>query len=387
MSTPDFFTDPDLGDLGELDSREVLETVYAIEQAGAERLARATVELAVPRQAMHVARTNLNGALKNFQSAMADLVEFTASVGAQAVQASLIVRVVVMSILLLGGAAESAFAFNGVRWALGDVGAIDHPWDDPLALLGAAVIGGLSVLLAKKAAAHFAWAERSVMHEPIRAELAHGVHTPQAVKADESNLELTESLPLVADEMVLYVDDLDEDPVVPESDEVQAEKRNRHKAVFRSPRSRKIHLLIAASILTVGLGIWTVNGHMRGDYASHLPKPATASGVVQATGLAAAKPVASSKPKDSGVSESAIVLMSIFIFLASVLIAYASSPATQLRAKELKGNVKTTRKDAQLALQEAKQVLLEYEQAAINIELAKTETDLLTKTARLPEDT
>lgn len=364
---------------------DTLRRLEAIRVDGAGRIGALAPELVVTRQRVLGARTHLNTRIGISQGAHADQREWETSVGAQSVRFTGWKHLGVIVLLVAGGVAETYFAFNGVRYGAGSLGAIKSPFDDPLALFGAAVIGGFSVFAAHLAGTSFAQSERSVMHEPIPADLATSLSTPLGVRSDPNDAAMHETSPVADLEQVLAGEsdrvDVPVDSAIPASREVRNEERQHHLAVFRTARSKNTYRRIGIALVLMGLALWAVNGSLRGAYLDALPAKSgpTSSGMVAPSADAP-------KSASAGGHELEIIGLSMLIFLLSGAVVFAAHTPLELRGKELRLRAKDAHKNVLKALKSTEQAIRDFEQARAAHDLASVTAIATGNTARVPED-
>lgn len=363
-------------------------------------------ELEVAKGPAYAAATRYNSSLRLLQGAAGDYTVFERSVGPQAIAPSRQSEWTMLSLLVASGLVEGYLGFNGLRFALGQIGYVRYPWEDPLSLTGSMVIGAMSVLSAHHAGKSFSSTERSVMHEPVPAEISLDSEVPETVKADPVNgTGLFENSTLVGTTQTF-----DEDPLpdlfeleptepVPPSPEVLAEearaeealaadadnaKIKRYLPVLRAPRSQGLSRKIGIALVSVTLGLWTVNGVLRGGYLARLPTP----GAAVSTGIFGSQ-VATPKPP-AGLSHLettvAITLLSWFFYLLAVGVVFAQSTPAQQRGKDLRKRVKDAEKALNETLDAIEDVIRNYQKRRYAPEIARLKARNAEATARIVED-
>jgi hypothetical protein len=330
--------------------------------------------LRVAREHALQAASRVSAKLRHHTGAHHDFVEFEAVEGGKSVPAA--ARRILFAVLLGAALVDAYLAFNGVRYALGDLGQISYPWQDPLALASALMIGAVSLLTAKFGGEHLAWAERSTMHEPTRAKIRIPRHVRSLVTEDPATLErvLGEAPISVADDAFGDLDVIPPSPeVIAEQEHVAAEAAAEEEALaahlFESPRSRRVHLAVAIALIGGQLSMWTVTGVLRAAYLARLTAANTTS-VGKGGLLGSTAPVHSTGmgPVATGVL---IVLASWFFYLLAVGVVFSMSSATQMRGEELERRMERANTALAAAIADAAEHLHEFER--LRSSLAATE--------------
>lgn len=340
----------------------VFENRKRLVKDAASRGPRRRVAGAVARPA--AARVNALGRM--VEVAAHDLAAFEASVGALAVRLRTATWIGVL--LLFAGVVEAFLAFPGIRYSLGDLGQIHYPWQDPLPLVSALLIGALSMVTAKYAGINLAWSERTTMHEPEPASITHPEHTPSLASLDSQSTE-----DLLGPSAVQELEGLDAtmfDRIPPslevgDAAERQAAERDAQEAfrsasLLHSPRSRRLHRTIAFGLILTQLGLWTVNGILRASYLARLPQPgASAPSAGGILGSSFSLPHTHTlSPTLTGIL---IILVSWFFFLLAVGVVVAMHSPAQLRWEDLKQRLDRAVKLHKQAMKDAGPALATHE--------------------------
>lgn len=331
---------------------------------------------AVSQQWALLAYSAIHHQLKIVQDAFAKRAGFLEAVGAQSVTVSRPLKIFAALLLTVAAVVEANLAFPGIRFSLGRVGNIDSPFEDPLSLSAALIVGLVSVTVAHLAATQFSWSERSLMKDPEEPTIHHHHLTPRAVQPDEpGHHQVLGSSPFGA-----WVAGLSDDHFeysigtpVAVSDEVQAEESRRHDEakqrltqVLLGGRDQGLSRKIGIGLVAFGVGLWTVNGVLRVAYLSRLhPNSGPATG-----GLLGSAPTGHSASLVSGPTEVAIVLFSILLFLAAVGIIFAMHTPAQLRAAELCRNADTEKKKLIKELKAFERAIRDHENIKSKIDVA-----------------
>ncbi len=366
--------------------------LLAVTDSTADGLAKHGPSHAVTKQWALAGYSAVRSQLKNAQVAWAQLATFIEAVGAQAIAPSRLKKLLVTMVLALVAGAEANLAFPGVRFSLGRIGQINSPFEDPLSLIVAVIIGLVSVAIAEFAAHEFSRSERSLMKEPIEPEIHHHHLTPRAVHSDEPG----NARVLEASALGDYVTSLNEDPLAdlstafPASAEVEAEEarhndeaKRRFDQVLRGGRSCGLSRKIGLGLVALGIGLWTMSGIMRVSYLSHIhPSTAPVTGGI----LGSAAPTTHPASLVSAPTEVAIILFSILLFLASVAIVFALSSAAQLRAEELRRHAKAEKKQLLKTLEEFEKRIRDHVENESKVELAKLKGKTAHASERIPRE-
>jgi hypothetical protein len=335
---------------------------------------------------------------------------FETSVGPQAVAPSRQSELTVLGVLLASGLVEGYLGFNGLRFALGQIGYVQYPWQDPLSLTASMVIGSMSVLSAHRAGKSFSWSERSIMHEPVPAEICLDSDVPDTVKADPVNgTDLFETSTIVEYARTLEEerppDVFDFEPAEPvrPSPEVLAEQARaeellaakghetritRYLPLLRAPRSQGLSRKIGAALVCVTLGLWTVNGVLRGGYLARLATP----GVPAATGTFGSQlATPASQPGLSRLETTiAITLVSWFVYLLAVGVVFVQATPAQQRGKELRKRLKDAESSINDTVDDVERVFRNFQTLRATLEIAKLTARDAESAARIgdePEET
>jgi hypothetical protein len=266
-------------------------------------------EVVVAQAAVAAPAARLNSAVRALHEALAQRAAFGARAGAQAVGPSAVARGAMWLLLAFLAISETAFAFNGVRYGLGQYGQIHRVWEDPLSLVGAVAIAALSLALAHAAGTSLSWGERSLLQDP-----------------EQEPAELDDECPSPG---------VDVGP-------------SAH--VFHLTRPRAVYRRVGWLLVAGGIALWTVNGVMRVRYLDRLPGPTTG----QYGGALAPQASSGSSGSDARTTGALIIALSVMAFAGSVIVVNRTHTAVYLRARDLDKQVK----DAE-ALADAEQAIAE----------------------------
>jgi hypothetical protein len=287
-------------------------------------------EVVVSRSVAAASAARLNSALHALREAHMQRAVFRSRLGAQAVGPSTVARYALWCLLAFLTAAETAFAFNGVRYALGQYGQIHRPWEDPLSLVGASAIAALSLALAHSAGISLSWGERSPLRDPEPAELPAESHFGVPIHVDPAGGRAFGGVPV---ERVLgsSVAGAGTDGLPAPGVDLRP-----YAHVFHLARSRAAYRRAGWLLVACGIALWTANGVMRTRYLDRLPAPAAA----QYGGVMAPAASSGSSGSDHHTTGALIIALSMMAFAGSVIVVNRAHTAAYLRVRDLDKQVR-----------------------------------------------
>jgi hypothetical protein len=314
-------------------------------------------------------------AVYSHQEALVQQAVFGSRAGAQAAGPSLRGQQALWALLVLGAAVETAFAFNGVRYGLGQYGQIEWPWEDPLSLLGAVAIAAISLAVAQSAGVSLAWAEaRGLLADPAPVDLSSSADFVAPFDADPLAGGVLAAAPV---EDVLHAGS---PALVATAGATGDVGSGRRAQVFRRTRPRAAYRRAGWLLVALGITLWTVNGLMRAQYLDRLPAPSAA----QFGGLLTPSATSGAGASDPDGTAVLIIALSVMVFVGSVLIVQRMHPAAYLRARELDRRVEITQDAATLAAADAAEPLRRVAEAQARLEGHTAAARVAAASARLP---
>jgi len=318
--------------------------------------------------------SGLNHALDSYREAILQQTVFQLHAGAQAAGLAVRGRRALWCLLSLGAVVETAFAFNGVRYGLGQYGQIHGPWQDPLSLLGAVVIAALSLAFAHSAGVSLAWAERSLLADPEPIALGSAADFVAPFYADPLAGRAFAAAPV---EDVLHSGAAAPVATRAAAGDIGAD---RLAQVFPRARPRAAYRRAGWLLVAIGIALWTANGLMRARYLDRLPHPSAG----QYSGLLAPQATPGAHTSDRRETEVLIIALSVMVFVGSVVLVQRMHPAAYLRARELDRRLEETKDAATLEAATAADPLRRVAEAETALQGHTAAARVAAANARLP---
>jgi hypothetical protein len=229
------------------------------------------------------------------------------------------------------------------------------------------------MLAAQFAGWNLAWSERSTMHEPEPARIRIPRHLRALVKEETSNMRALLGASPLAD---LNPDGPETIPPSPEvigraeRDRAEAEQEEQERAahLLQAPRSRRVHLATAFTVIALQLVLWSITSILRAVYLARLSNAGTPTGGGLLQGLAVSKPAGLS-PVATGLL---IGTVSWCFFLLAVGIVFSLHPAADLRHQQLRGRMKQTDEALSQAIESVVEDIRAFEQERCGLETAQS---------------
>lgn len=366
-TTPWTLADSELGpwdvdDISLLDP-DSAKAVEEIKQNGLKAAAEAAVDVADRNMFAAGGRRIVKSALQGLQIASARHLAFSARCGSPTSARTPRVPIAIVSLLVAAGIAEAGLGFYGVRYARGELGDIAHVWNDPVTMLIASVLGMFSAWLAKYAGSGLRWSTATMLCDP---EPAGRALTPApAVGAAVHGIPLRPSAAVIANPAAT-AESL-------ELDASAADDALRHSVVraFWTPLPKHTYRAAAVVTIVLALGMWTVNGIMRGAYNSRV-HPDSGS---RPTGLLVEgeHSTASKEPTTSGNTVEIIALSWAIFGLATMLVFFTTDPV-RIRYEELTRELEVAEHDYQEAVARYRDPIRAHAAAQVAGELVEAST-------------
>jgi hypothetical protein len=351
----------DVDDIDLLDP-DSAKAVEEIRQNGLKAAGEAAVDVADRKMSAAGGRRIVKSALKGLEIASARHLAFSARCGSPARPRTRGVAIARVSLLVAAGIAEAGLGFYGVRYARGEFGDIAHVWNDPVTMVIASVLGMFSAWLATHAGSSLRWGTATMLCDP---EPAGRALTPAAAVGAAVQIPRRSSAAVVADPAAtaesLKLDGSAADDVV----------RHAVARAFWTPLTKRMCGAAAVVTIVLALGMWTVNGIMRGAYNSRVhPVSGTRTGGILVEG----EQSSSAKEPTTGGNTVEIIALSWAIFgLATMLVFFTTDPV-RIRYEELTRELEVAEHDYQEAVARYRDPIRAHEVAEVAGQLAEAST-------------